>query len=73
MSLMFEGPIEGWSLACGSCPNEAWSGRWEAADELMYSAEAEGWSFEQYRQWDGVTFADAECPMCNETEEEDDL
>lgn len=69
MSLCFDGPTEGWSLTCGNCGYVEYTNTWQSADVLIMEAESDGWSFEQFDDWDGVSFADGECAECNGTNE----
>jgi len=64
MGLEFEGPTEGWALRCDGCYSTEFSGAWQSADVLVDDYENYEWSFDEYRDWDGVTFADAHCPDC---------
>jgi hypothetical protein len=73
MGLEFEGPTEGWTLRCDTCCETEFTGAWQSADVLiddeLNSCDSEfPWKFEEYKDWDGVTFADAFCPDCNKRE-----
>ena len=70
MSLMFTGPNEGWQLECDTCFESGFMDRWADASTLVLEAELDGWKLEEYDRWDGVTYAEAECPGCNGTDEE---
>lgn len=72
MGLMFTDPDEGWQLECDECYDMAWSQRWLDAGSLVLEAEGEGWQLEVCDKWDGVTYADAKCYECNESEETED-
>jgi len=64
MGLEFDGPTEGWALRCDGCHGAEFSGAWQSADVLVSDYENYEWSFDEYRDWDGVSFADALCPDC---------
>lgn len=69
MGLMFAGPDEGFELECDSCNDQAWSNRWQDAGSLVVEAASDGWTLDEYEEWDGVSYADAECPACNGNED----
>ena len=71
MGLIFAGPDEGFELECDNCYQLEWRERWLDAGSLVVEAEGEGWEMEQLDKWDGVTYADARCPECQEGNDED--
>ena len=71
MGLIFAGPDEGFELECDNCYQLEWRERWLDAGSLVVEAEGEGWVMEQLDKWDGVTYADARCPECQEGNDAD--
>ncbi len=67
MSLEFKGPNDGWSLNCDKCRHNEFEGKWQPADIIVNDQIRSYWEFDEYANWDGVTFADALCPECNGT------
>lgn len=71
MGLIFAGPDEGFELECDICYQQEWRERWLDAGSLVVEAEGEGWEMEMIDKWDGVAYADARCPECQEGDDED--
>lgn len=66
MGLEFEGPTEGWALRCDDCYETEFTGAWQSADVLVADYQGEyNWEFSEYKDWDGISYADAVCPICN--------
>ena len=72
MGLMFTDPDEGWQLECDECYDMAWNQRWLDAGSLVLEAEQQGWKLDEYPDWDGVTYADAQCHECVQLQQEDE-
>ena len=46
--------------------------RWDDASSLVLEAEQQGWKLDEYPDWDGVTYADAQCHECVQLQQEDE-
>ena len=76
MGLLFAGPNEGWELSCDGCWDMMFMQRWDDASSLILEAEQQDWKLDEYAEWDGVMYADAQCHVCvresKENDEEDE-
>tara|TARA_R100000329_G_scaffold151329_1_gene147024 strand:- start:1929 stop:2162 length:234 start_codon:yes stop_codon:yes gene_type:complete len=72
MALQFEGPNSGWELSCDGCWDLMFMHRWDDASSLVLEAEQQGWKLDEYPDWDGVTYADAQCHECVQLQQEDE-
>lgn len=67
MALEFISANNGWSLNCDECSHNEFEAKLQLAHIIIDDQIRSYWEFDEYANWDGITFADALCPECNGT------